>query len=90
MISQSVTSLDTNIYLVLSNSLTRSLVNNALKKKIFRIKCKQSEQRSIKITPVSHSHLTLLVPEMKMAEFANNVDLDEEAHNNLQCLPSSL
>ena len=39
--------------------------------------------------------LTLLVPEMKVAEFANSVDLDEVAHNeppylDLYCLPSSL
>ena len=41
-----------------------------------------------------HSALTLSVPEMKIAEFANNVGLDEEAHNepphlDLHCLPSS-
>ena len=39
--------------------------------------------------------LTLQVPEMKKAEFANSVDLDEVAHNepphlDLYCLPSSL
>ena len=39
--------------------------------------------------------LTLLVPETKMAEFANSVDLDEVAHNepphqDLHYLPSSL
>ena len=39
--------------------------------------------------------LTLLVPELKIAEFANSVDLDEVAHNepshlDLHCLPSSL
>ena len=36
-----------------------------------------------------------LVPEMQIAEFANSVDLDEVAHNelshlDLHCLPSSL
>ena len=39
--------------------------------------------------------LTLQVPETKIAEFANSVDLDEVAHNepphqDLHCLPSSL
>ena len=39
--------------------------------------------------------LTLLVPELKIAEFANSVDLDEVAHNepphlDLHCLSSSL
>ena len=39
--------------------------------------------------------LTLLVPEMKIAEFAKSVNLDEVAHNepphlDLHCLPSSL
>ena len=39
--------------------------------------------------------LTLYVPETQIAEFANSVDLDEEAHNepphlDLHCLPSSL
>ena len=39
--------------------------------------------------------LTLYVPETKIAEFANSVDLDEVAHNEpphqeLHCLPSSL
>ena len=39
--------------------------------------------------------LTLYVPETQIAEFANSIDLDEEAHNepphlDLQCLPSSL
>ena len=39
--------------------------------------------------------LTLSVPEAKIAEFANSVDLDEVAHNepphlDLHCLPSSL
>ena len=41
------------------------------------------------------SGLTLKVPETKIAEFANSVDLDEVAHNEpphleLHCLPSSL
>ena len=36
-----------------------------------------------------------LIPETKIAEFANNVDLDEVAHHepphlDLHCLPSSL
>ena len=44
------------------------------------------------LTPQS---LTLQVPETKIAEFANNVDLDEVAHHepphlDLHCLPSSL
>ena len=38
--------------------------------------------------------LTLLVPETKIAEFANSVDLDEVAYHepnlDLHCLPSSL
>ena len=39
--------------------------------------------------------LTLQVPETKIAEFANSVDLDEVAHNepphlDLHCLPTSL
>ena len=39
--------------------------------------------------------LTFQVPEMKIAEFANSVDLDEVVHNepphlDLHCLPSSL
>ena len=39
--------------------------------------------------------LSLYVTEMKIAEFANSVDLDEVAHNepphlDLHCLPSSL
>ena len=39
--------------------------------------------------------LTLKVPETKIAEFANRVDLDEVAYNepphiDLPCLPSSL
>ena len=39
--------------------------------------------------------LTLLVPETKIAEFANCIDLDEVAHNeppllDLHCLLSSL
>ena len=39
--------------------------------------------------------LTLKVPETKIAEFANSIDLDEVAHNepphlDLRCLPSSL
>ena len=38
--------------------------------------------------------LTLELPEMKIAEFANNINLDEMAHNepphlDLHCLPSS-
>ena len=41
------------------------------------------------------SFLTLLVPETKVAQFANSVDLDEVAHNepphlNLHCLSSCL
>ena len=45
----------------------------------------------ILIVPV----LSLQLPEMKIAEFANSVDLDEVAHNepphlDLRCLPSSL
>ena len=37
----------------------------------------------------------LIVPEMKFAEFAKSIDLDEVAHNepphlDLHCLPSSL
>ena len=41
------------------------------------------------------SGLTLKVPETKIAEFANSVDLDKVAHNEpphleLHCLPSSL
>ena len=40
-------------------------------------------------------HLTLLLPETQIAEFANSVDLDEVAHHepshlDLHCLPSSL
>ena len=40
-------------------------------------------------------NLTLQVPETKIVEFANSVDLDEVAQNepphlDLQCLPSSL
>ena len=40
-------------------------------------------------------HLTLVVLEIKKNELANNVDLDEVAHNelphlDLHCLPSSL
>ena len=39
--------------------------------------------------------LTLLLPQMQIAEFANSVDLDEVAHDepphlDLHCLPSSL
>ena len=39
--------------------------------------------------------LTLQVPEMKIAEIVNSVDLDEVAHDepphlDLHCLPSSL
>ena len=39
--------------------------------------------------------LTLSLPEMKIAEFPNSIDLDEMAHNepphlDLHCLPSSL
>ena len=39
--------------------------------------------------------LTLKVPEMKIAEFANSVDLDEVAHDepphlDLHCLPSNI
>ena len=39
--------------------------------------------------------LTLKLPETKVAEFANSVDLDEVAHHepphlDLYCLPSSL
>ena len=38
-------------------------------------------------------HLTLYVPETKIAEFANSLDLDEVAHNepphlDLHCFPS--
>ena len=41
------------------------------------------------------SFLTLYIPEMKIAEFANSVDLDEVAHDepihlDLHCLPYSL
>ena len=41
------------------------------------------------------SELTLQLPETKIAEFANSIDLDEVAHNepphlDLHCLPSSL
>ena len=41
------------------------------------------------------TQLTLTVPETKIAEFANSLDLDEMAHNepphqDLHCLPSSL
>ena len=41
------------------------------------------------------SPFTLKVPETKIAELANSVDLDEVAHNepphlDLNCLPSSL
>ena len=42
-----------------------------------------------------HKTYTLQVPETKIAEFANSVDLDEVVHNepshlDLHCLPSSL
>ena len=30
------------------------------------------------------------VPDAKIAEFANSVDLDEVAHLDLHCLPSSV
>ena len=41
------------------------------------------------------SELTLSLPETKIAEFANSIDLDEVAHNepphqDLRCLPYSL
>ena len=44
---------------------------------------------------VAHLCLTVQVPETKIAEFANSVDLDEVAHNesphlDLQCLPATL
>ena len=43
----------------------------------------------------TQSNLTLSVPETKIADFANSVDLDEVAHNepphlDLHCLPPSL
>ena len=46
------------------------------------------------IVKVVYSY-TPLVPEMKIAEFANSLGLDEVAHNeppyqDLHCLPSSL
>ena len=47
---------------------------------------KGREARQVFLTPI---------PEMKIAEFANSVDLDEVTHNesphlDLHCLPSSL
>ena len=47
------------------------------------------------ITPKRETVLTLKVPETKIAEFSNSVDLDEAAHNepphqDLHCLSSSL
>ena len=44
---------------------------------------------------LSYNRRNTVVPEKKIAEFANNVELDEVAHNetphlNLHCLPSTL
>ena len=44
---------------------------------------------------ILNDSLVHTVPEMQIAEFANNVDLDEVAHNDpphldLHCLPASL
>ena len=45
--------------------------------------------------PVNQNHFNSLVPETKIAEFANSVDLDEVAHNepphlDLHYLPLSM
>ena len=50
---------------------------------------------SISASQEKRWYFTLYVPEMKIAEFANSVDLDEVAHYepphlDLHCLPSSL
>ena len=49
----------------------------------------------IKAYALNRGLLTLSLPETKIAEFANSVDLDEVAHGEpphleLHCLPSSL
>ena len=50
------------------------------------IKCPRTSHLSTSAT--ANIFLTLQVPETKIGEFANSVDLDEVAH--LHCLPSSL
>ena len=47
------------------------------------------------ISGLTESHLTLQVPETKIAEFANSTDLDqvslnEPPHLDVYCLPSTL
>ena len=41
-------------------------------------------------TDIAIQFLTLSVPETKIAEFANSVDLDEASHLGLHCFSSSL